>query len=71
MARTALECEAMIAACDDAEVGLFVAYYRRAMPRFATVKELLDSGRIGQLARSASATSGPATWMRPAVVGGG
>ena len=49
MARTALECEAMIAACDDAGVGLFVAYYRRAMPRFATVKELLDSGRIGQL----------------------
>ena len=26
-----------------------MAYYRRAMPRFATVKELLDSGRIGQL----------------------
>jgi predicted dehydrogenase len=49
MARTALECEAMITACDDAGVGLFVAYYRRAMPRFATVKELLDSGRIGQL----------------------
>ena len=49
MARTALECEAMITACDDAGVGLFVAYYRRAMPRFATVKDLLDSGRIGQL----------------------
>ena len=49
MARTALECEDMIAACEAAGVGLFVAYYRRAMPRFATVKELLDSGRIGQL----------------------
>jgi predicted dehydrogenase len=49
MARTALECEDMISACDDAGVGLFVAYYRRAMPRFVTVKELLDSGRIGQL----------------------
>jgi predicted dehydrogenase len=49
MARTALECEEMISACDDAGVGLFVAYYRRAMPRFATVKELLDSGRIGEL----------------------
>jgi predicted dehydrogenase len=33
-----------------------VAYYRRAMPRFATVKELLDSGRIGQL-RSVSIRS--------------
>jgi predicted dehydrogenase len=49
MARTALECEDMISACEEAGVDLFVAYYRRAMPRFATVKELLDSGRIGQL----------------------
>ena len=49
MARTALECEDMISACDEAGVGLFVAYYRRAMPRFATVKRLLDDGRIGQL----------------------
>ena len=39
----------MISACDEAGVGLFVAYYRRAVPRFATVKELLDGGRIGQL----------------------
>ena len=49
MARTALECEDMISACDAADVGLFVAYYRRALPRFVTVKELLGSGRIGQL----------------------
>ncbi len=49
MARTARECEDMISACDDAGVGLFVAYYRRALPRFATVRELLDTGRIGQL----------------------
>jgi predicted dehydrogenase len=48
MARTTPECEDMISACDEAGVGLFVAYYRRAMPRFATVKELLDTGRIGQ-----------------------
>jgi predicted dehydrogenase len=49
MARTALECEEMISACDQAGVGLFVAYYRRAQPRFATFKELLNSGRIGEL----------------------
>ena len=49
MARTALECEEMISACDEAGVSLFVAYYRRALPRFVKVKELLDSGRIGQL----------------------
>ncbi len=49
MARTAVECEEMISACDAAGVGLFVAYYRRAMPRFATVKEVVDGGRIGEL----------------------
>ena len=48
MARTALECEEMISACERAGVGLFVAYYRRALPRFATVKDLIDGGRIGQ-----------------------
>ena len=49
MARTAAECEEMISACEGAGVDLFVAYYRRAMPRFATVKGLLTSGRIGEL----------------------
>ena len=43
------ECEEMISACEAAGVGLFVAYYRRAMPRFATVKGLWTSGRIGEL----------------------
>jgi len=80
MARTALECEDMISACDEAGVGLFVAYYRRAMPRFATVKELLDSGRIGQL-RSVSIRNERAGqvgeadqggWrVNPAISGGG
>ncbi|NMR21686.1 Gfo/Idh/MocA family oxidoreductase [Cellulomonas fimi] len=47
MARTAAECDAMIAGCARAGVPLFVAYYRRAMPRFRTVKDLLDGGAIG------------------------
>jgi len=47
MARTAAECDAMIEACARARVPLFVAYYRRAMPRFRTVQELLDGGAIG------------------------
>jgi len=47
MARTAAECDAMIGACAGAGVPLFVAYYRRAMPRFRTVQELLDGGAIG------------------------
>ena len=49
MARTAAECEAMIRACKEAGVPLFVAYYRRAMPRFVKIKEMLDSGTIGEV----------------------
>src|SRR3954465_1322293 len=34
MARHTPECDAMIAACSGAKQKLFVAYYRRALPRF-------------------------------------
>lgn len=79
MARTALECEEMISACDEAGVGLFVAYYRRALPRFVTVKELLDSGRIGQPRLVSIRNEGPAPvgeadrgWrVDPLISGGG
>lgn len=47
MGRTAAECEAMIAAADRAGVPLYVAYYRRAMPRFGLVRELIHGGEIG------------------------
>jgi len=47
MARDAGECRRMIAACREAGVPLFVAYYRRALPRFLKIKELLESGAIG------------------------
>ncbi len=49
MARTHAECQTMIAACAAAGVPLFVAYYRRALPRFLKIKELLDSGVIGEV----------------------
>ena len=49
MARHTPECDAMIAAFVQAKQKLFVAYYRRAMPRFLKVKDLLDNGVIGQL----------------------
>lgn len=49
MARNTTECDAMIAACAAAGQPLFVAYYRRALPRFLKAKELLDSGAIGPL----------------------
>jgi len=47
MARTLEEAKELVAACKDANVPLFVTYYRRAMPRFLLVKEWIDSKRIG------------------------
>src|SRR3954454_8380540 len=47
MARNASECAAMVEAFEHAGLPLFVAYYRRALPRFLKVKELIESGRIG------------------------
>ena len=49
MARTYAECQAMIAACEQAQVPLFVAFYRRRLPSFLKVKELIDTGVIGDI----------------------
>lgn len=49
MARHTPECDAMIAAFAKAKQKLFVAYYRRAMPRFLKMRELLESGVLGKL----------------------
>jgi predicted dehydrogenase len=49
MARHQQECQEMIRICQEAGVPLFVAYYRRRMPKFLKVKELLDSGVIGEV----------------------
>ncbi len=47
MALTYTECQAMVTACEQARVPLFVAYYRRCLPVFLKVKELIDTGAIG------------------------
>lgn len=49
MALNYLEAEKMIKVCRENNVKLNVAYYRRAMPRFLKIKELLESGAIGEL----------------------
>jgi predicted dehydrogenase len=49
MALNFAECQEMITACQTAGVPLFVAYYRRALPRFLKIKELVDSGAIGDV----------------------
>src|SRR5689334_1778000 len=48
MARDHAECVAMVDGCRAAGVPLFVAYYRRALPRFLKIRELIDGGAIGE-----------------------
>ena len=81
MARTHAECQAMLEGCRAAGVPLFVAYYRRRLPRFLKAKEILDGGGIGPI-RSVQVTLSrppfrrepgtPAPWrLDPAIAGGG
>jgi predicted dehydrogenase len=49
MAMNWQECQDMIAACRTGGIHLFVAYYRRALPRFLKVKELIEAGALGQV----------------------
>jgi predicted dehydrogenase len=49
MARSFAECRQMLAACERAGVPLWVAYYRRGLPNHLKVKELIDSGAIGEI----------------------
>jgi len=71
MANSYAECQEMIRICQQHKVPLFVAYYRRALPRFLKVKEIIDSGQLGdikevqvQLLQSAKATDikGKSNW---------
>lgn len=82
MALNHAECQAMIDACRVAGVPLFVAYYRRALPRFVKIKQLLDSGAIGavrfvtitlyQPARPAELEPASLPWrVQPEIAGGG
>jgi 1,5-anhydro-D-fructose reductase (1,5-anhydro-D-mannitol-forming) len=63
MARHTPECDTMIQAFPAAKQKLFVAYYRRALPRFLRVRELLDGGALGCLTgvHYRFATTPPAT----------
>src|SRR5690606_11096214 len=82
MALDAAECQAMLEASRETGMPLFVAYYRRALPRFLTVRDLLAEGAIGrplrirvQLHRPLDARyeggAEPPWRVRPEVAGGG
>jgi predicted dehydrogenase len=49
MARSFDECRRMVETCRRAGTKLFVAYYRRSLPRFLKVKELIENGAIGDV----------------------
>jgi len=49
IARNYSECLQMIEAFAAAGQSLFVAYYRRALPRFLKARELISGGAIGQV----------------------
>ena len=77
------ECLEMIAACRAAGVPLWVGYYRRALPRFLEVRDLIEDGAIGavravisrQFQRLPGAdqfAGGTVPWrVNPALSGGG
>lgn len=81
MAMNLSECDEMVSAFAAASVPLFVAYYRRAMPRFVKLRELIAAGAIGTprfftvlLHRPVQARDADAAqnWrIDPAVAGGG
>lgn len=47
MAATYAQCQEMIRVSEATGVPLFVAYYRRSLPGFLKVKELVDEGLVG------------------------
>jgi len=49
MALNFTECQQMIQASEKYNTPLFVAYYRRALPGFLKVKELVEKGNIGKV----------------------
>jgi len=48
MARNYQECQEMMRVSEETGIPLFVAYYRRTLPAFLKVKELIDGGIIGK-----------------------
>lgn len=49
IALTATECDAIEAAVDKTNGKLCVAYYRRALPRFEKLRQIIQDGTIGEI----------------------
>ena len=59
MARSHAECRRMVDAFAAAGVPLFVAYYRRALPRFLRARDLVASGALGRVTGVSYRLAGP------------
>ena len=59
MARNHAECRRMVEAFAAAGVPLYVAYYRRALPRFVRARDLVASGAIGRITGASYRLAGP------------
>jgi predicted dehydrogenase len=81
MALNEAECIAMLQACEEAKVPLFVAYYRRALPRFIQIKHWVENGAIGEIRHvnvihysppAPDELAGKSSWrVQPDISGGG
>jgi predicted dehydrogenase len=76
MARNSTECTRMVDAFTHARLPLFVAYYRRRLPRFLEVEKLLAEGAIGKVTGVRYLGSAPkhrddAGWRLKAEIAGG
>ena len=76
MARSSEECQAMIDICSAAGVSLSIAYYRRYFPVVQKLKELMESGSIGDVLHVSAITAAPFhlsmdAWRLDASVSGG
>jgi predicted dehydrogenase len=74
--RSETECRRMVEAFERAGLPLFVSYYRRHLPKFRKVKEIIDSGRLGGIVsvdyRVGKKPSREGNWrLDPRVSGGG
>jgi len=81
MAASYAECQMINLSAKKYNVPVFVAYYRRALPGFLKVKELIEEGKIGQVRfvqielfkpASVEEKSGKPSWrVNPEIAGGG
>lgn len=73
--RSEKECRRMVEAFREANVPLFVSYYRRYLPRSLEIKEILDTGVLGSIVSIDYRLHKPpreGDWSQsPAVSGGG